>query len=874
MSRKNREQLKERFRRGAYPTEGDFSDLMDSYVHQSDRIEISQVSGLSEALNNKYDGGVGADLERTIETLGRKTERLDATLSRHAGSSGVHINGLNPYTLDELDDVVEPGVYLVSKMADAADKTEDYDTSDQAGEQRPLLLVSEGGKVEVTDEEGHRGYQMPLVQTLFSGEDLVRMRRCVRKADGSVTWAGWLSMVTADGSGVVELERLRVTGSSELKSLDVRGAATFHGLIDVAGGGVFQGEVSIDGSLIVDGPAEVTGDLSAQSLALSGGLRVDGVAWFDSKVSVDDSVVLSDSLEVGGGVVLDDTLSVGGEAVFSSKASLHSGLSLRYADEGMTDDRNAGITFYSEYFESAGGHIFVHDDTMYILHGDGGYVNINDAVIGSDAEIECRYLDVSEDLRCNYFECDYEASFDDDVTINGVLEVDGRIEARSVEADYIRQPQGDSLTIGSYDPDYGSPAINLMLQTRALRGLTVKQGLTVEGDSATIKAGSVDISDSTNAFVGIENGRIELSAPMGEVAIIDGTPLKVFGEATVSSLDVETTFNLPVRGVNNDFGLHFIDGSNTKASVYYKKNSNELCISSSGYVVVEDDLKVGDDLFVGGEIYAKRIEFVDTSIYGSQNGTLAIEVYGDTYLTSQLGDVEITSNSSAVSLCAPENIFLSSDRIEISANISGVEFIDGTDIDVSGKGYFDKGIEICCASSSNEPHRGIRFISGDDVRGSILYNDSADQLHLDAYQQVVVEASLVTYDCVEFNGSYHTFDGDVEVTEGHTLTVYCNGECSPANNGLILSDGENLSTLYCAGGELYIDSEYIYLEGPAAISSYLELYDTLYVGGEATFDAGMQVDGVAVFTAGIKIGTATLSQDPATGKIVCDKGFA
>lgn len=54
MSIRTRNILKGWFSTGKYPTETQFSDFFDSYVHQSeDTIEINAVNGLQEALDSK-----------------------------------------------------------------------------------------------------------------------------------------------------------------------------------------------------------------------------------------------------------------------------------------------------------------------------------------------------------------------------------------------------------------------------------------------------------------------------------------------------------------------------------------------------------------------------------------------------------------------------------------------------------------------------------------------------------------------------------------------------------------------------------------------------------------------------------------------------
>ncbi len=53
-------QLKAWFRRGKYPTEEQFADWLDSYVHKEEsKISIAQVEGLPEQLNGKYAATAG-----------------------------------------------------------------------------------------------------------------------------------------------------------------------------------------------------------------------------------------------------------------------------------------------------------------------------------------------------------------------------------------------------------------------------------------------------------------------------------------------------------------------------------------------------------------------------------------------------------------------------------------------------------------------------------------------------------------------------------------------------------------------------------------------------------------------------------------------
>ena len=67
------QQLKEWFRRGCYPTEQQFADWMDSYIHREEQLPISGINGLAEQLLNKYPKADGEELARTVAGLASTT---------------------------------------------------------------------------------------------------------------------------------------------------------------------------------------------------------------------------------------------------------------------------------------------------------------------------------------------------------------------------------------------------------------------------------------------------------------------------------------------------------------------------------------------------------------------------------------------------------------------------------------------------------------------------------------------------------------------------------------------------------------------------------------------------------------------------------
>lgn len=64
MGIQTKEKLKDWFKRGCYPTEEQFGDLIDSLRHENGVIGMGSVDGLMKALNGKYDKASGEALER------------------------------------------------------------------------------------------------------------------------------------------------------------------------------------------------------------------------------------------------------------------------------------------------------------------------------------------------------------------------------------------------------------------------------------------------------------------------------------------------------------------------------------------------------------------------------------------------------------------------------------------------------------------------------------------------------------------------------------------------------------------------------------------------------------------------------------------
>ena len=74
MSKRTIEQLKDYFRKGKYPTESQFADLMDSYVHKDSKIPPAQIDGLTDQLNDKFTRSEGKALGQDMATMQNRVE--------------------------------------------------------------------------------------------------------------------------------------------------------------------------------------------------------------------------------------------------------------------------------------------------------------------------------------------------------------------------------------------------------------------------------------------------------------------------------------------------------------------------------------------------------------------------------------------------------------------------------------------------------------------------------------------------------------------------------------------------------------------------------------------------------------------------------
>lgn len=95
MAIRDRETLKKWFRRGAYPTESQFSDWIDSFLHCNDTISINLIQGLAQTLNSKYDSNAGNALSSKISRLSAETERRMGIVERQLTALGETVYDLD-----------------------------------------------------------------------------------------------------------------------------------------------------------------------------------------------------------------------------------------------------------------------------------------------------------------------------------------------------------------------------------------------------------------------------------------------------------------------------------------------------------------------------------------------------------------------------------------------------------------------------------------------------------------------------------------------------------------------------------------------------------------------------------------------------------
>lgn len=86
--------LKSFFMTGLYPTQNQFHDTLDSFVHKDDTIEMSSINGLASILNGKYPSSAAAMLEGSVANVRNDIETLQSAVASFSSLAS------RAYTLD------------------------------------------------------------------------------------------------------------------------------------------------------------------------------------------------------------------------------------------------------------------------------------------------------------------------------------------------------------------------------------------------------------------------------------------------------------------------------------------------------------------------------------------------------------------------------------------------------------------------------------------------------------------------------------------------------------------------------------------------------------------------------------------------------
>ncbi|PZF73908.1 hypothetical protein [Taibaiella soli] len=120
MSQKTREELKEIFITSAKPLEIDFHDWLDSYVHQSDNLEISNIDGLEASLT---------DISSQVSAANANSSALSAHIGNLANPHQTSLqqvlstdNKTTAGTNSKAPIVLQPGTLLVTPQNGAIEK--------------------------------------------------------------------------------------------------------------------------------------------------------------------------------------------------------------------------------------------------------------------------------------------------------------------------------------------------------------------------------------------------------------------------------------------------------------------------------------------------------------------------------------------------------------------------------------------------------------------------------------------------------------------------------------------------------------------------------------------------------------------------------
>lgn len=81
-----REILKKWFSKGKYPTESQFAEWIDSFFHKNDKLPLSSVEGLDDAINSKAEKKVVESISELVNNMKSDTKDLLADISSNDDS--------------------------------------------------------------------------------------------------------------------------------------------------------------------------------------------------------------------------------------------------------------------------------------------------------------------------------------------------------------------------------------------------------------------------------------------------------------------------------------------------------------------------------------------------------------------------------------------------------------------------------------------------------------------------------------------------------------------------------------------------------------------------------------------------------------------
>ena len=95
----SRDILKQWFSRGKYPLASQFADWIDSFWHKTDKLPVSSVSGLDEALNRKAEASaLAAKQDREAPALQTDAKTIVEAINEVNDSLGPYDASATPYT--------------------------------------------------------------------------------------------------------------------------------------------------------------------------------------------------------------------------------------------------------------------------------------------------------------------------------------------------------------------------------------------------------------------------------------------------------------------------------------------------------------------------------------------------------------------------------------------------------------------------------------------------------------------------------------------------------------------------------------------------------------------------------------------------------